>query len=62
MTLDLFWTTNSEWYEDAINSSGKHYDRLRDSAPPEAKKSYERYLKQIEHAAAIKRENGVQLI
>ena len=40
--LDLYWMSNREWI--TFTEEGPV---LRDDAPPEAKESYERYLKQI---------------
>ena len=62
MALDLFWTTNPDWYEDAINNSGQHYDRLKPTAPRKAKESYDNYLKQIRRAAAFEARTGAHLI
>lgn len=39
---DYYWTTNNTWYY--FDENGVRH--LRDDAPPEAKKSYERYLDQ----------------
>lgn len=39
--LDLFWASKKEWWE-----IKNHIRVLRDDAPPEAKESYEHYLKQ----------------
>lgn len=41
--LDLFWMSNHDWWE-AID----YVPTIKDDAPPEAKASYERYLKQTE--------------
>lgn len=41
--IDLFWQSNEEWWE-----IRNHVPVLKEDAPPEAKESYERYLKQTE--------------
>ncbi|MBR0280562.1 MAG: hypothetical protein IJQ81_03090 [Oscillibacter sp.] len=41
--LDFYWATNRSWYYRS-KFSGDRF--LRPSAPPEARKSYRRYLKQ----------------
>ena len=40
-SLDLFWRTNSDWWE-----LRNYKPTLKETAPPKAKKSYERYLVQ----------------
>ena len=44
--LDFYWKTNKEWYYRKENGTCV----LKDTAPKEAKESYERYLKQVEQA------------
>lgn len=39
--LDLFWRSNRDWWE-----FRNHIPTLKDDAPPEAQKSYRRYLEQ----------------
>ena len=39
--IDLFWQSNDDWWEVKNN-----IQVVRDDAPPEAKESYARYLKQ----------------
>ena len=39
--LDMFWMSNREWWE-----FKNHIPVLKESAPPEAKASYKRYLEQ----------------
>lgn len=39
--VDLFWKSNKEWWEYRNGTPV-----LKENAPPEARESYERYLKQ----------------
>lgn len=41
--IDLFWQSNEDWWE-----IQNHVIVLKEDAPPEAKESYARYLKQTE--------------
>ena len=45
--LDFYWQTNKDWYYRKENGACV----LKDSAPEEAKKSYEHYLEQTRAAA-----------
>lgn len=48
--LDLFWQSNPEWWH------AEGYELVvNDDAPLEAKKSYERYLKQMKKYTKDKR-------
>lgn len=40
--LDLYWKSNRDWWE-----YQDHIPTIKETAPPEAKASYERYLEQI---------------
>lgn len=62
MGLDTYWTTNPDWYEIVVKENGKLDDRIKDSAPPEAKASYYHYLEQITEAAEIQARTGARVI
>lgn len=40
--VDLYWATNKDWWE-----FKNHVRVVKEDAPPEAKASYARYLKQV---------------
>ena len=44
--LDLYWRSNRDWWEYKDN-----IPVIKDSAPPEAKESYKRYLEQVDSDA-----------
>lgn len=44
--LDLFWTSNREWY----HYRDGYIAQVNDDAPEEAKKSYEHYKEQMAKA------------
>ena len=48
--IDLFWQSNRDWWE-----YKDHVPTVREDAPPEAKESYERYLKQTSEEQATNR-------
>lgn len=42
--LDLYWMSNPEWFDFSDDENAEPY--LTEKAPPEARKSFERYLEQ----------------
>ena len=42
--MDLYWASNPEWYDFTDEDEPKLF--LTEKAPPEARKSFERYLEQ----------------
>lgn len=46
--LDLYWKSNRDWWE-----YKDHVPTLKDSAPPEAVLSYQRYLEQVSNAEEV---------
>lgn len=62
ISLDNYWETNPEWYERYRTESGRIAARIKTTAPPEAKKSYENYLRQITHAAELEAKTGAHVI
>ena len=47
--VDLYWKTNHDWWEYDDNL----IPIMKESAPPEAKASYQRYLKQVNDSEAL---------
>lgn len=46
--IDLYWKSNRDWWEYKDN-----FPTIKDSAPPEAKASYQRYLEQVNDNEAL---------
>lgn len=46
--LDLYWKSNREWWE-----YENHVPKIKESAPTEAKESFQNYTKQINNDEAL---------
>ena len=45
--FDEYWKTNESWYKRITLPDGRKKIVMNDDAPPEAKESYENYIKQF---------------